>query len=476
MAEIHTPQTASPSQQGGLNRRQFLGSVAATSLAAGLTIPRPVWGQTGGGNKDTVNLAIVGTGRQGRIILKYALEHMDNVNFVAVCDIWDYSKRYGVGLCKRYDHDPQVFDHHKEMLAQMGEKIDGVLVAVPDMHHAEVSIDCLEAGLHVYCEKEMSTNLEDAARMVRAQRETGKLLQIGHQRRSNPFYKHAYGLIHDAGYTGQITHVKGQWHQMKPVRPVPEQLQKKWKIDDKLLKEHGFEDMAQFYYWRWFRDLAGGPMADLGSHQVDIFNWFLKGVPSRIIAFGGNEWAKQDAKKRDAGYAPTEFDHTLVTYQYDDTAFGPVSGQYSVVLSSSKGGFYEDFMGDGGTVTTAEVVSRGGMHKEQVAEELDWEDELQTTETETGDEKGVLDPARSLEAGSGENDEELQKMKQKMEIAKNAPHLPHEQNFIEAIRGNEELNCPADGVGYETAVTALKAHEAAVRGEAIQLSEADFHV
>ena len=62
-------------------------------------------------------------------------------------------------------------------------------IATPDFWHAEHAIDCLKAGQHVYCEKEMSNTLEGARSMVLAARETGKLLQIGHQRRSNPRYQ-----------------------------------------------------------------------------------------------------------------------------------------------------------------------------------------------------------------------------------------------------------------------------------------------
>ena len=64
--------------------------------------------------------------------------------------------------------------------------LDAVIIATPDFWHAQHTIDCLEAGINVYCEKEMSTTLENAKRMVLTSRETGKLLQIGHQRRSHP--------------------------------------------------------------------------------------------------------------------------------------------------------------------------------------------------------------------------------------------------------------------------------------------------
>jgi predicted dehydrogenase len=83
------------------------------------------------------------------------------------------------------------YEDYREMLDKEKE-LDAVIIATPDFWHAPHTVDCLEAGKHVYCEKEMSNTLEGARRMVAAARETGKLLQIGHQRRSNPRYLHCY--------------------------------------------------------------------------------------------------------------------------------------------------------------------------------------------------------------------------------------------------------------------------------------------
>ncbi|MCH8136742.1 MAG: Gfo/Idh/MocA family oxidoreductase, partial [Proteobacteria bacterium] len=77
--------------------------------------------------------------------------------------------------------------------------LDAAIIAVPDFMHHELTNACLKAGLHVYCEKEMSNDLEKARSMVVTARETGKLLQIGHQRRSNPRYIFARKkLLNDA--------------------------------------------------------------------------------------------------------------------------------------------------------------------------------------------------------------------------------------------------------------------------------------
>ncbi len=45
-----------------------------------------------------------------------------------------------------------------------------------------------------------------------------------------------------------------------------------------MLAKYGYKDMHQFRNWRWYKGLGGGPLSDLGAHQIDIFNWWL-GTP-----------------------------------------------------------------------------------------------------------------------------------------------------------------------------------------------------
>ena len=114
-----------------------------------------------------------------------------NIRFRAVVDVWEaYNLRRAHRMLQKFGHKANAYIDYREMLAK--EKgLDAVLIATPDFWHAEHTVECLKAGLHVYCEKEMSNTLEGARRMVLAARQTKKLLQIGHQRRSNPRYLHS---------------------------------------------------------------------------------------------------------------------------------------------------------------------------------------------------------------------------------------------------------------------------------------------
>jgi predicted dehydrogenase len=106
--------------------------------------------------------------------------------------------------------------------------------------------------------------------MVQAAKESGKLLQIGHQRRSNPRYLHCYDkLIKGAKILGRITTINGQWNRSKA---ACEDLgwPKKYPVEQAELEKYGFKSMEQFRTWRWYKGLGGGPIVDLGSHQIDI--------------------------------------------------------------------------------------------------------------------------------------------------------------------------------------------------------------
>ena len=101
----------------------------------------------------------------------------------------------------------------EEMLTKEAEKMDAVFIATPDFWHAPHTVMALEAGFHVYCEKMMSNTIEGAREMVAAADRTGKLCQIGHQRRSNPRYLYTlYELIRKQKLFGDIINANAQWN------------------------------------------------------------------------------------------------------------------------------------------------------------------------------------------------------------------------------------------------------------------------
>ncbi|MHC5137786.1 MAG: Gfo/Idh/MocA family oxidoreductase, partial [Planctomycetota bacterium] len=185
-----------------MSRRNFIKTSAA--IGAGIYVSGKALGADAP-QKDVINVALLGAGAQGQVLMSAILKKKDpSIRFLAVCDIWEkvnlrrvsrQMQSYG----KKFGFKGTPYTDYKEMLDTETD-LDAVIVATPDFWHAEHTVACLQKGLHVYCEKEMSNTIEGARKMLQAQKASGKLLQIGHQRRSNPRYQHCYDkLIQGAG-------------------------------------------------------------------------------------------------------------------------------------------------------------------------------------------------------------------------------------------------------------------------------------
>lgn len=403
-----------------------------------------------------ITVAMIGPGVQGRNLLTQCLR-IPGVRFVAVCDIWAYSRTYSANILKKFEQPVRQYEDYREMLAQEKD-LDAVIIATPDWTHSPITVACLEAGKHVYCEKEMSNDIEEARKMVLAQRKSGKLLQIGHQRRSNPRYWQINNLIHKDNLTAGLTHVFGQWNRSR-------KLDLGWPSDsvipDEKLKLHGYDTMQRFRNWRWYRKFSGGPIADLGSHQIDIFNWILRSGPVSVQATGGAD-----------NYKDTEwYDNMLTLWDYK-TEWGMVRGFYQVVNTTSYGGYYEVFMGKDASIEISENINKGAIFREPEAKPRKWENEAKKIEKE-GELGTLLIVGSSL--GTGGKGITGTKIDTK-NVEDKPPHLLHLENFFGAIRDPKvKLSCPGE-VGFETCVTVLKANEALLTGKKVDYDPKDFEV
>ena len=408
-----------------------------------------------------INVALLGAGAQGQVLME-AMLRIPGLRFRAVCDIWtDYNQRRVVNTLKRFKHEPNGYEDYREMLDKEKE-LDAVIIATPDFWHAPHTIDCLKAGKHVYCEKEMSNTLEGARSMVQAQRETGKLLQIGHQRRSNPRYIHAYDkLLTEAKILGRIVTVNGQWNRaVTPDLGAPE----RYAIPADKLKQYGFKDMHQFRNWRWYKGKGGGPIVDLGSHQIDIYNWFLGANPSGVMASGGRL------------YYPAEthewYDTVMVVFDYQ-TPLGPAQAFYQTQTTNGSQGYYESFMGDQGTllISESEVNYPGLLYRDPNAPA--WDEWIQKGYVSAPKEQEVKEQA---EGAVTDVRESVAPDQHSVPVSLRDPyHQPHLQNFFDAVRGKGTLNCPAE-IGYESAVSVLKVNEAIEAKSRLAFKPEDFKI
>jgi predicted dehydrogenase len=439
---------------GTIDRRDFLKATAAVGLALG----SGSLAASAGGTND-LRVALIGAGNQGMVLIE-ACQKIPNVRITALCDIWqEYRQRYASNRLKAYGHEHQTYVDIHEMLDKEKRRLDAAIVATPDFWHADHAVACFEAGLHVYCEKEMANTIEDARRIVQVARKTGKLLQVGHQRRSNPRYLFSYQkLVREASLLGRITTVNGQWNRSRQdLLTMPA----KFAIPTETLEKYGFSSMEQFLNWRWYRGLGGGPIVDLGSHQIDIFNWFLETRPTRVVASGGTDYYSKATHEW--------YDTVMAVFEYP-TESGTVRAFYQTGTTNGFGGYYELFLGDEGSLEISESGARAKVYRD-VANAPDWGSYvrkgllLAPVEEPQPQQTAVLDVRETAPPQSYALPVQSLKLY----------HQPHLENFFNAIRGRAKLTCPGE-VGHETAVTVLKVNEAVEADRPVTYEAADFEI
>lgn len=429
------------SKEKKLSRRNFIKSSASAGLGialAGTTFAR---GEEKKKKAKELNVAVIGTGTQGRILIESCLR-IPGIRITAVCDIWEYSQRYASRYLKKYGHIVNVYEDYRDLLSKE-KNLDTVIVATPDWMHAEHANACMEAGLHVYCEKEMSNSLAKARTMVQTARRTGKLLQIGHQRRSNPRYIHAIDrLIREKKLLGRVSKAYAQWNRAKSdMLGWP----KKYTMDQIKLEKYGYASMTHFRNWRWYKKYGGGPIVDLGSHQIDLFSWVFGVNPRSVMASGGIDYYKNREW----------YDNVMAIYEFKNDA-GTARALYQVQTTTKHGGFYETFMGENGSIVMSEVPQKGNWAMRE-AHAPEWDSlvkegllKSEAPSIQKIDTKNIfLDVRVTAEAGQWPFP---------IELAKPA-HQPHLENFFNAIIYGTALNCPAE-LAYESAVAVLKVNEA----------------
>ncbi|MFT4638713.1 MAG: putative dehydrogenase [Verrucomicrobiales bacterium] len=499
-----------------LNRRSFVKtSAVAGALVASNT--RPVNAQTTPPSK-VINVALIGCGAQGEKLIESIIGkgRVEGINFVAVCDIWKFNLEHkakliaslqarnnDTGMRDEYAKIGRYFDYVK-MIEDEKDRIDVVLIASPDyMHHVHTRAG-LEAGHAVYCEKMMSNTLEGARDMVRAQRETDGILQIGHQRRSNPRYRALRDqLIFGEKAFGRITHAYGQWNRSTISGKVSLPKKTKWLAQD-LLEKNGFtadtslpedkrheEQMYRFRNWRFFRKFGGGVVSDLGAHQIDIFNWFFNATPKSLIASGGIDY-HMDSELYDNvmsiyEYEPRDADGNVLKHPETGEVMRS-RGYYQVLTTTSALGFFERFMGDEGTVSISEIPTTNQAYRE--ANAPPWEPFLAKRLMKKDETEVKYNPwdipktwgskpkpwVKSNKAG--QSDSRATKALESWELItelEELPHTPHLRNFFDVVRSGkkEDLNCSVQEA-FKSCVTVLKIYEAVESGTKVEFSSEDF--
>lgn len=411
--------------------------------------------------RDPVKVGVIGLGAWGREILS-ALQRVPDEkhtrplgDIAAICDTYPAALRRAG---KEVPSAKQVQDYNA-MLAD--KDIRAVIIATPTHQHKEPVLAALKAGKHVYCEAPLANTIDDAREIAAAAKAAPYLVfQAGYQRRSDPERNFLVPFIR-AGSLGPIVMARAQWHtktSWRAAAPTPE-------------REAALN-------WRLDKAISLGLMGEVGSHQIDQTSWFLNAYPLSITGVGSVTFYKDGREIPDTVQA-------LVEYP------GGVYLSYDATLVSSFDGDYEVFGGNEGTVLLR--GSKAWMFKEVDSRLFGWE-VYARKETLNG-QTGIALVADASKSVPGEaKASEIPFIKSSLSngldnFLRSANDLTYGERDYKASYGEDDVQGLRETLakmprkpsanyldGYRATVLAIKAHEAVMTGQRIELKPESYEL
>jgi predicted dehydrogenase len=301
---------------------------------------------------DQLNIGAIGIKGMGWANVKAALK-VPGVNLVAVCDVDKTVIADRLAELQKTNYNTagiKTYDNYKALLAN--KDVDAVIIGTPDHWHCLIMVDAVKAGKDVYVEKPVGNSIEECNIMVKAQQQTGRIVQAGQWQRSQQHFRDAVDFV-QSGQLGNIRTVKVWCYQgwMKPGPVVPDSAPpegvdyKQWLGPAPI---RPFNSSRFHFNFRWFWDYAGGLMTDWGVHLLDYGLLGMKASTPKSIAALGGRFAYPDLYE--------ETPDTLTTlYEFDgfnlvwDSAMGIDNGSYNRDHGIA-------YIGNNGTL----ILNRGG--------------------------------------------------------------------------------------------------------------------
>ena len=353
------------------SRRDFvkLGG-AAMAVAAAPAMSARAYGRIVGAN-DRVSVGIVGCGdrMKGGLIPAFMANYKEtNFEIVAVSDIWNRRREEGSAFISKLSGSPVDPVVNNEALYARKD-IDAVMVATADFQHAQHGIQAVNAGRDAYVEKPTAHTMKDAREFLAAVEKTGKIVQVGTQRRSTPSYQKAYEYI-NSGKFGDIVMVEMTWNVNQPGRwrrpdvvPLLKQEDTDWNRYLLDLPKVPF-DARKYLEFRLFWPYSSGIPDQWLTHQIDTVHWF-SGLPHpRSVVANGGVYLWKDGRKN--------WDTLTAVFDYgplDDPTKG-FQVQYSSRFTNSAGGVKELYYSNAGMLDMDKqtVTPTGGLTARSAAE------------------------------------------------------------------------------------------------------------
>ncbi|MDY0099783.1 MAG: Gfo/Idh/MocA family oxidoreductase [Bacteroidales bacterium] len=281
-----------------LSRRKFIGRTAAGIAGAAFTMntsqSAASYRRIAGAN-DRVNIAFLGCGARsdGHQRMVKMSEKDKNLAVVAVCDIWKLNRERAAAGCKKlFGTEVKQFKYSEDMLSL--NELDAVMIATGDFQHARLLAEVVKAGKDCYCEKPLSTDVEDAKLARSTVLSSGQVVQMGSQWLSDPMQIIVREIVR-SGKLGQITKIEQVWNDNNhrwhdPDDPDVAAIREedtdwnRWLLG----KPYCPFDPWKYFEFRIFREYSGGITSQWMSHASGLVHFYTDTtIPDSMVANGG---------------------------------------------------------------------------------------------------------------------------------------------------------------------------------------------
>jgi len=408
------------------------------------------------GANDRVRVGLCGFSERFRDALLPAYhQHAAELNFefAGLSDIWKMRREEGVAHVKKVTgNDVTPARNNTELLGR--KDIDAVFVATSDFQHAQHGVAAVRAGKDAYIEKPLANTMSDAKDIRAAVKETGRIVQIGTQRRSAENYQRAKEFI-GSGEFGDIVAVEMTWDVNQPGRWRRPSLVEKLREEDtdwKLwLGNRPFEkfDPRKYVEFRLFWPYSSGIPDQWMVHQIDTVHWFAGLAHPRSVVANGGIYLWRDGRKN----------WDTMTAVFDYGPLTDLSKGFQVVYSSrqtnSAGDVKELYRSNGGTLDLDKnLISGDGGLEEEYAKAMG----MKANRLKT---RPLVQKGGGMETGSHAG----------VDLATSA----NVRNWMECTRSRKTPNAHIDA-GYSHSVALCMTIAAIQSGERVTFDEAKQQV
>ncbi len=397
------------------------------------------------GANDRVRVGVIGfSDRFKYSLLPAFMNHQKELNFeiTGVSDIWRIRREEGeIFLKEKLGYAVKGYRNNEELYN--AKQADAVIISTSDFQHALHTIEAVRAGCDAYVEKPFAETMQDNRVATKAVKESGKIIQIGSQRRSGANYHAAADFIR-SGKFGAITMVELTWNVNQPGRWRRPQLVAQMKETDtdwkRFLMNRPFEtfDARKHLEYRLFWPYSSGIPGQWMSHQIDTIHWF-SGLPHprSVVANGGIYMWKDGRKNWDT-----------MTAVFDYGPLNDLSSGFQVVFSSRMHNGIERpteiYFSNGGELNliTNKVSSNGGLN-ESFARAMNMQPNLLSEVTL---EDSSVQTVSSANTGG------------------DITTSNHMRNWMECVRSRKQPNASVEA-GYQHSIACIMTTAAAHTGE-----------